>query len=231
MESPDLEPVTDLEPAVDLNAPRAKAAPSAAERVSSKPKKENKRSSGQGKKGRASKRLNKLARSASSSDASAAAAVADVLTIHVYDAETSTDIAFKVRQTTLLRRVWDACCQQLKRSNFELCYRGKVVVLEHTPRALAIRTNDVLYVQPHEEKLTIHVINCSSGKVSRFLVKPSTRFDKVFHAYATREGVSLKTIKFCLNGETVPDFATPFLLEMFDEDSIFAHQEEGDNER
>jgi hypothetical protein len=149
----------------------------------------------------------------------------EVLTIHVYDAESSTEIAFKVRPTTSLHRVWDAYTQQVKRSNVELYYKGNIVALDQTPRSLSMRNNDIIYAQPGEIKLTIHVINCTSGKVSRFLVKPSTKFDKVFNAYANREGVSLQSIKFCLNGETVPDFATPSLLEMINEDAIFVHQQ------
>lgn len=161
----------------------------------------------------------------STTSANSAGSSSDVLTIHVYDSETSTDIAFKVRPTTSLHRVWDAYTQQIKRSNVELYYKGNIVALDQTPRSLSMRNNDVIYAQPGEIKLTIHVINCSSGKVSRFLVKPSTKFDKVFNAYANREGVSLQSIKFCLNGETVPDFATPSLLEMINEDAIFVHQQ------
>ncbi len=149
----------------------------------------------------------------------------EILTIHVYDAESSSEIAFKVRPSTSLHRVWDAYTQQIKRSNVELYYKGNIVGLDQTPRSLSMRNDDVIYAQPGEIKLTIHVVNCSSGKISRFLVKPSTKFDKVFSAYANREGVSLQSIKFCLNGETVPDFATPSLLEMINEDSIFVHQQ------
>jgi len=59
-----------------------------------------------------------------------------------------------------------------------------------------------------------------SGEETFFRVKKTTKMTKVFDAYATRKSLSRQNLRFMLDGDRIPDDATPKMLELNDEDQI-----------
>ena len=58
------------------------------------------------------------------------------------------------------------------------------------------------------------------GEETYFKVKPQTRMDKVFNAFATRKGVHCNSLKFMIDAQRISDLDTPQSLELEDGDQI-----------
>ena len=69
------------------------------------------------------------------------------------------------------------------------------------------------------ETLTIGIKD-QNDQVIHFKIKPTTKLEKVFKTYAERKGISLTACRFMIDGERVPEGATPKELEMKDQDEI-----------
>ena len=67
--------------------------------------------------------------------------------------------------------------------------------------------------------LTIRIRD-QTGEETYFKVKPQTRMDKVFNAFATKKGVHCHSLRFMIDGERIPDLDTPQSLELEDYDQI-----------
>lgn len=79
--------------------------------------------------------------------------------------------------------------------------------------------------EPVEEStITLTVKDASGGtdKTMQFKVKKTTKFSKVFEAYAQRLGVQSASMRFIYEGKRVIADATPKFLEMEDNDEIEA---------
>jgi small ubiquitin-related modifier len=59
-----------------------------------------------------------------------------------------------------------------------------------------------------------------TGEETFFKIKKSTKMTKVFANYAQRKGVQTESLRFLLDGERIPDGATPQTLELEDQDQI-----------
>ena len=71
------------------------------------------------------------------------------------------------------------------------------------------------------ENTTITIrVKDQSGEETFFKVKKTTKMQKVFDAYAARKSVSRAKLRFMLDGERVPDDATPKMLELQEQDQI-----------
>ena len=58
------------------------------------------------------------------------------------------------------------------------------------------------------------------GEETYFKVKPQTRMDKVFNAFATRKGFPRNSLKFMIDAQRISDLDTPQSLELEDYDQI-----------
>ena len=67
--------------------------------------------------------------------------------------------------------------------------------------------------------LTIRIRD-QTGEETYFKVKPQTRMDKVFNAFATKKGVDCDSLRFMIDGERIPLLDTPQSLELEDGDQI-----------
>eukprot|EP00500_Bicosoecida_sp_ms1_P000525 CAMPEP_0203812104 /NCGR_PEP_ID=MMETSP0115-20131106/3950_1 /ASSEMBLY_ACC=CAM_ASM_000227 /TAXON_ID=33651 /ORGANISM="Bicosoecid sp, Strain ms1" /LENGTH=176 /DNA_ID=CAMNT_0050720941 /DNA_START=41 /DNA_END=570 /DNA_ORIENTATION=+ len=61
-----------------------------------------------------------------------------------------------------------------------------------------------------------------AGTETVFKVKPSTKFEKIFKAYAGRKGVEVNSLRFTFDGERIEPHHTPVDLEMEDGDQVDA---------
>lgn len=75
------------------------------------------------------------------------------------------------------------------------------------------------------EALTIVVKDATGGEV-QFKVKTTTKFQKVFEAYAGKKSLDARSIKFLFEGQRVHETMTPADLDMEDGDSIDAMLEQ-----
>ncbi|TDH70187.1 hypothetical protein CCR75_002203 [Bremia lactucae] len=69
------------------------------------------------------------------------------------------------------------------------------------------------------EAITIRVKD-QSGEETFFKVKPNTRMEKIFSAYAQRKGVPASALRFLLDGVRISGDQTPKMLELEDQDQI-----------
>lgn len=73
--------------------------------------------------------------------------------------------------------------------------------------------------EPKAETITIKVKD-QNGEETHFKIKSTTKFSKVFSAYANRKGVDQASIRFVFDGQHVAPEQTPEELDMEDEDVI-----------
>ncbi|KAH7471025.1 Ubiquitin-like protein pmt3/smt3 [Phytophthora ramorum] len=104
-----------------------------------------------------------------------------------------------------------------------------------TPRALTLKFKQLKEVMSEEvppttdatngedkkkaEAITIRVKD-QSGEETFFKVKPNTKMDKIFSAYAQRKGVPAAALRFLLDGTRISGDQTPKMLELEDQDQI-----------
>ncbi|KAI9917773.1 hypothetical protein PsorP6_012684 [Peronosclerospora sorghi] len=69
------------------------------------------------------------------------------------------------------------------------------------------------------EPITIRVKD-QSGEETFFKVKPNTKMEKIFTAYAQRKGVPASALRFLLDGTRITGDQTPKMLELEDQDQI-----------
>uniref|UniRef100_K3X7L8 Ubiquitin-like domain-containing protein n=1 Tax=Globisporangium ultimum (strain ATCC 200006 / CBS 805.95 / DAOM BR144) TaxID=431595 RepID=K3X7L8_GLOUD len=69
------------------------------------------------------------------------------------------------------------------------------------------------------EAITIRVKD-QSGEETFFKVKPNTKMEKIFSAYAQRKGVPVSALRFLLDGTRISGDQTPKMLELEDQDQI-----------
>ncbi|KAL3768387.1 hypothetical protein ACHAWO_010619 [Cyclotella atomus] len=69
------------------------------------------------------------------------------------------------------------------------------------------------------EPITIRVRD-QTGEETFFKIKKTTKMTKVFANYASRKGVQPDSIRFLLDGERIPNDATPESLDLEDQDQI-----------
>lgn len=69
------------------------------------------------------------------------------------------------------------------------------------------------------ETITIRVKD-QTGEETYFKVKPHTRMEKIFNAYAERKGVQSGALRFLLDGARITAEQTPKMLELEDQDQI-----------
>ncbi|CAH0481557.1 unnamed protein product [Peronospora belbahrii] len=69
------------------------------------------------------------------------------------------------------------------------------------------------------EPITIRVKD-QSGEETFFKVKPNTKMEKIFSAYAQRKGVPASALRFLLDGTRISGDQTPKMLELEDQDQI-----------
>eukprot|EP00538_Stauroneis_constricta_P004090 CAMPEP_0119547100 /NCGR_PEP_ID=MMETSP1352-20130426/1321_1 /TAXON_ID=265584 /ORGANISM="Stauroneis constricta, Strain CCMP1120" /LENGTH=93 /DNA_ID=CAMNT_0007591945 /DNA_START=48 /DNA_END=329 /DNA_ORIENTATION=- len=74
-------------------------------------------------------------------------------------------------------------------------------------------------VDPENGPITIRVRD-QTGEETFFKIKKTTKMQKVFDTYANRKGVQSGSLRFLLDGERVPEDATPKSLELDDQDQI-----------
>ena len=78
-------------------------------------------------------------------------------------------------------------------------------------------------VKPEEgtkaEAITIKVKD-QQGEETHFKIKTTTKFSKVFAAYAQRKGVDAASVRFMFDGTSLAADQTPADLDMEDEDVI-----------
>jgi small ubiquitin-related modifier len=72
-----------------------------------------------------------------------------------------------------------------------------------------------------QETIAIRIKD-QSGEETYFKVKRSTKFCKIFNAYASRKGVDVNSLRFLSDGDLVKHYLTPLLLELEDQDQIDA---------
>ncbi|ETV73468.1 hypothetical protein H257_11600 [Aphanomyces astaci] len=72
-----------------------------------------------------------------------------------------------------------------------------------------------------EKKQTITIrVKDQSGEETFFKVKPHTKMEKIFSAYAQRKGVPVTALRFLLDGTRIGGDQTPKMLELEDQDQI-----------
>lgn len=59
-----------------------------------------------------------------------------------------------------------------------------------------------------------------NGEETHFKVKTTTKFQKIFTAYAARKGIDAASIRFNFDGQRIAETQTPMDLDMEDEDVI-----------
>ncbi|OQR83475.1 small ubiquitin-like modifier (SUMO), partial [Thraustotheca clavata] len=64
--------------------------------------------------------------------------------------------------------------------------------------------------------IAIHLV----GRINLFKVKPHTKMEKIFTAYAQRKGVPAAALRFLLDGTRIVGEQTPKMLELEDQDQI-----------
>ncbi|KAL4162695.1 hypothetical protein PRNP1_003227 [Phytophthora ramorum] len=112
---------------------------------------------------------------------------------------------------------------------------NSVVERNETPRALTLKFKQLKEVMSEEvppttdatngedkkkaEAITIRVKD-QSGEETFFKVKPNTKMDKIFSAYAQRKGVPAAALRFLLDGTRISGDQTPKMLELEDQDQI-----------
>uniref|UniRef100_A0AAV1UKA6 Ubiquitin-like domain-containing protein n=1 Tax=Peronospora matthiolae TaxID=2874970 RepID=A0AAV1UKA6_9STRA len=86
---------------------------------------------------------------------------------------------------------------------------------EAPPSTDASNSDDKKKVEP----ITIRVKD-QSGEETFFKVKPNTKMEKIFSAYAQRKGVPASALRFLLDGTRISGDQTPKMLELEDQDQI-----------
>jgi len=82
-------------------------------------------------------------------------------------------------------------------------------------------------VEPAVATITIHILT-SDGEKTFFKVKPKTRMEKVYRAYADRMKINPSSFRLLLDGERVDYAHTVKELELEDGDSIlYMKQQDG----
>ncbi|EQC28393.1 hypothetical protein SDRG_13722 [Saprolegnia diclina VS20] len=72
-----------------------------------------------------------------------------------------------------------------------------------------------------DKKQTITIrVKDQSGEETFFKVKPHTKMEKIFSAYAQRKGVPVTALRFLLDGTRIAADQTPKMLELEDQDQI-----------
>ncbi|KAI8470056.1 MAG: small ubiquitin-like modifier 2 [Monoraphidium minutum] len=79
--------------------------------------------------------------------------------------------------------------------------------------------------QPKGEHLNLIVKDATGGEV-QFKVKSTTKFGKIFTAYANKKSLDVRAIKFLFDGNRLQDDMTPAEMEMEDGDAIDAMLEQ-----
>ena len=62
--------------------------------------------------------------------------------------------------------------------------------------------------------------HAKSGEITKFKCKVSTTFEKIFSAFAEREGVDVKCLRFLVYGTRVNPLSTPEVEKMTDDDEV-----------
>jgi small ubiquitin-related modifier len=69
------------------------------------------------------------------------------------------------------------------------------------------------------ERITVKV-RAQDGGEMHFKVKPTTKMERIFDAYATRHGLPLESLRFLLDGTRVKNDDTVKILELEEGDQI-----------
>eukprot|EP00804_Cyclotella_cryptica_P010466 CCRYP_012295-RA/>CCRYP_012295-RA protein AED:0.34 eAED:0.34 QI:0/-1/0/1/-1/1/1/0/305 len=109
----------------------------------------------------------------------------------------------------------------LQYNKHEALYRNRKVCIYATLKAgiSAAKSDEMLTNPSQHEQITIRLKD-QSGEETFFKVKRITKMAKIFNAYATRNGVDVKTLRFLLDAEPICHHATPLSLELEDQDQI-----------
>ena len=63
--------------------------------------------------------------------------------------------------------------------------------------------------------------HAKNGEITKFKCKISTTFEKIFNAFAVREGIDVNSFRFLVDGKRVNPLSTPEMEEdMIDDDEI-----------
>ncbi|OQR82913.1 small ubiquitin-like modifier (SUMO) [Achlya hypogyna] len=80
---------------------------------------------------------------------------------------------------------------------------------------------DKVAADGEDKKQTITIrVKDQSGEETFFKVKPHTKMEKIFSAYAQRKGVPVSALRFLLDGTRIAPDQTPKMLELEDQDQI-----------
>mmetsp|Transcript_19891 Transcript_19891/g.56196 ORF Transcript_19891/g.56196 Transcript_19891/m.56196 type:complete len:92 (-) Transcript_19891:99-374(-) len=80
-------------------------------------------------------------------------------------------------------------------------------------------------VKPDSGTINVKVKD-SDTNTTVFKVKPTTKFDKVFQAYANRKGVQVSSLRFMFDGERLNGAQTPQDVELQNDDQIDVYIEQ-----
>eukprot|EP00956_Cyclotella_meneghiniana_P026738 scaffold58585_cov65-Cyclotella_meneghiniana.AAC.2 len=69
------------------------------------------------------------------------------------------------------------------------------------------------------EELTI-IVRDQTCEETYFVIKATTRMEKILGAYASRKGVDACSLLFLIDGDRIDDYATPLSLKLEDQDKI-----------
>jgi hypothetical protein len=169
-----------------------------------------------------------------------------VVTVKVREQGGQTCI-FRVKRSTPMMKIFDAFARKVGLTTETLTFRldGERIREFETPASLNLSDEDQIDVfyaavggensEDEQEQgentatdlLTIHVID-QERRVG-FRVKKTILFQKIFEAFAEKNGYDLNHIRFLLNGKRLTANSTPKMQEMVDNDEIQAvvHQSGG----
>jgi len=144
---------------------------------------------------------------------------------------------FKIKATTKFSKVFNAYAQRkgIESTSIRFRFDGNAIAGEQTPGDLDMEDDDVIDcmleqvggmsddVKPEEgtkaEAITVKVKD-QQGEETHFKIKSTTKFSKVFNAYAQRKGVDPNSLRFMFDGSHIQAEQTPGELDMEDEDVI-----------
>lgn len=76
-----------------------------------------------------------------------------------------------------------------------------------------------------DDHINLKVVGADNSEVN-FKVKKTTQLKKLMQAYSDRQGVSLNSLRFFYDGNTIADDTTPAELEMEEGDAIEVYQKQ-----
>ena len=153
-----------------------------------------------------------------------------ILTIRVKD-QTGEETFFKVKPHTKMGKIFKAYAERrgVSTEAMRFLLDGARIRPDQTPKMLELEDQDQIDaaleqvggaddVKP-DDVLTIRVKD-QTGEETFFKVKPHTKMEKIFKAYADRKGVGLTAVRFLLDGARIQPDQTPKMLELEDQDQI-----------